>query len=202
VQLHKQREQTISRPASSIAQTKTHMTNRVLTLRQLRDVIHDIYASKSKFDQKCEEHHQPRETMEQFMYTYLNQKYGLKSIIIEWAAAIIKAVNIFQKEDHEVALFGKILRCECDEEFRFIQQTVKETVIALLKAIFREKYPLRAETLLNRQVEQVILNEIEPWQWKKIIEKMYDENDQRQIEEALTTKRLKFHVFMKRILDF
>jgi len=44
-----------------------------------------------------------------------------------------------------VALFGKILRSECDEEFRFIQQTVKETVIALLRALFREKYPQKAE---------------------------------------------------------
>jgi len=29
------------------------------------------------------------ETMEQFMYTYLNQKYGLKTLIVEWASGII-----------------------------------------------------------------------------------------------------------------
>lgn len=40
-----------------------------------------------------------------------------------------------------MALFGKILRSECDEEFRYIQQTVKETVIALLRALYREKFP-------------------------------------------------------------
>lgn len=79
--------------------------------------------------------------MEQFMYTYLNQRYGLKNLTIEWAAAIINGIKNYQKEDHEVALFGKILRNECDEEFRFIQDTVKETVYALLKALIREKHP-------------------------------------------------------------
>jgi len=62
------------------------------------------------------------------MYTFLNQRYGLKTLIIEWAAAIIAGIKQYSKEDHEIALFGKILRNECDEEFRFIQQTVRDTV--------------------------------------------------------------------------
>lgn len=57
-------------------------TNRQLTLKQLKDIIEEIYNSKTKFDQKCYENHLPRETMEQHLYTYLNQKYGLKSLII------------------------------------------------------------------------------------------------------------------------
>lgn len=58
--------------------------------------------------------------MEQYMYTYLNQKYGLKQLIIEWASTIINGVRAYLREDHEVTLFGKILKNECDEEFRFI----------------------------------------------------------------------------------
>ena len=33
--------------------------------------------------------------MEQYMYTYLNQRYGLKNLIIEWAAAIINAIKMY-----------------------------------------------------------------------------------------------------------
>jgi len=83
------------------------------------------------------------------MYTYLNQRYGLKNLIIEWAAAIIQGIKQFSKDDHEVALFGKILRNECDEEFRFIQQTVRDSVFALLKAVLREKHPSKTEDSLN-----------------------------------------------------
>jgi hypothetical protein len=51
---------------------------RALTLKQLKDIIEEIYISKTKYDQRCIESKLPRETMEQHMYTYLNQKYGLK----------------------------------------------------------------------------------------------------------------------------
>ena len=44
------------------------------------------------------------------MYTYLNQKYGLKNIVIEQASSIINAIKTYLKDDHEVALFAKILK--------------------------------------------------------------------------------------------
>ena len=124
------------------------------------------------------------------MYTYLNQRYGLKNLIIEWAAAIINGIKMFQKDDHDVALFGKILRSECDEEFRFIQQTVKETVIALLRALYREKYPSKPEQTLSSMVDSVLTGKtfVENWQWRKIIEKMYDDEDYRVLEHQLAQK--------------
>ena len=54
---------------------KTNMgqiQNRILSLKQLKEVINDIYAQKLKFDKKCSEYKQPKETMEQYVYTYLN----------------------------------------------------------------------------------------------------------------------------------
>ena len=111
------------------------------------------------------------------MYTYLNQRYGLKNLIIEWAAAIICGIKKYSKEDHEVALFGKILRNECDEEFRFIQATVKDTVFALLKALLKEKFPTKSEDMVQHLVDQITGGNIELQYWKKIIEKMYDDDD-------------------------
>ena len=65
------------------------------------------------------------------MYTFLNQRYGLKSLIIEHASAVIKAVNKYHEIDNDVAVFGKILRNEADEEFRFVQKQLKDTVVEL-----------------------------------------------------------------------
>ena len=160
---------------------KTHV--RSLTLKQLKDVINDIYTQKLKYDQKCVESKLPRETMEQFMYTYLNQKYGLKSLIIEWVAAIINGIKTYLKQDHDVALFGKILKNECDEEFRFIQTHVKETLISLLKALLRECFPLKSESEINRMMKTIEKGVMEEWQWRKIIEKMYDPNDYEILEQ-------------------
>jgi hypothetical protein len=58
--------------------------------------------------------------MQQYIYTYMNQKYGLKNLIIEQIVAIVNGIVIYSQEDHDVSLFAKILKNECDEEFRFI----------------------------------------------------------------------------------
>mmetsp|Transcript_33919 Transcript_33919/g.33036 ORF Transcript_33919/g.33036 Transcript_33919/m.33036 type:complete len:94 (+) Transcript_33919:1620-1901(+) len=93
--------------------------------------------------------------MEQYMYTYLNQRYGLKNLIIEWAAAIINGIKTYLREDHDVALFGKILKNECDEEFRFIQLHVKDTLIQLLKVLLKDKHPFKSEAEIGKMVESI-----------------------------------------------
>ena len=138
-----------------------------------------MYASKIKYDIKCRESKLPVETMEQFMYTYLNQKYGLKSLIIEWAATIINGVRAYLKDDHEVTLFGKILKNECDEEFRFIQMHVKETLGNLVKMLLREKHHLKSEAEISSMCEAVQGGTVDDWLWTKVIHKMYDKDDVR-----------------------
>lgn len=44
------------------------------------------------------------------MYTYLNQKYGLKPITVEWAMTIVNGIKKYGYDDAEVAAFGKMLR--------------------------------------------------------------------------------------------
>ena len=83
------------------------------------------------------------------MYTYLVQKYGIKSLIVEWGTSIINAIRAYSRQDHEVALFSKVLKNECDEEFRYIQLHVRGSLEAILKAVYREKTPLKSEKSLN-----------------------------------------------------
>lgn len=86
-------------------------------------------------------------------------------------------LNKYSKEDHAVSLFGKILRNECDEEFRFIQMHVQETIINLLKVVLKEKYPHKSEQGVNQIQEQIINGFIEDSFWARIVERMYDEQD-------------------------
>ena len=117
-----------SNPTFSMTVQLGPIKMRNLTIKQLKDTVQGIYAQKIKFDKKCEDSKQCRETMEQYIYTYLNQKYGLKNLIIEWFVAIINGIQMHQNDDHDIRLFGKILKNECDEEFRFIQMHVKDTL--------------------------------------------------------------------------
>ena len=136
-----------------------------------------MYTQKVKFDKKCTENKVGKETLEQFMYTYLNQKYGLKPLIVEWAAAIINGVKTYIKEEHDVALFAKILKNECDEDFRFIQMHVKDTLVSLVKVMLKDKHPLKSEKDIQRMLDTIEKGKIEDWMWLKILEKMYEERD-------------------------
>lgn len=59
-------------------QALTSKQQRVLPLKQIKEIINDIFNSKFKYDAKCRETQMPIETMEQYLYTYLTKKYGLK----------------------------------------------------------------------------------------------------------------------------
>jgi len=82
---------------------------RVLTIKMMKDIINEIYMSKAEFDKKCLENRLPKETMEQHMYSFLNQKYGLKSLIIEWATSIVNGIKMYSLEDSDICLFGKVI---------------------------------------------------------------------------------------------
>lgn len=169
---------------------KQSISQKIIPLKQLKDTIGEIYSQKLKFDAKSRKSGLPIETMEQFMYTYLVQKYGLKSLIVEWATAIINAVRAYSREDHEVALFAKVLKNECDEEFRYIQVHVKGTIEQVLKAIFREKAPLKSEKDLNTMIETLKKQNgngaIEEATWRKLLSRMYDARDGSVLIQKLT----------------
>jgi hypothetical protein len=84
--------------------------SKILSAKIMKEVIDEIYDSKVIFDKRCYENKMPRETMEQHMYTYLNHKYGLKNLIIEWATSIINGIKMYSAEDSDICLFGKVIK--------------------------------------------------------------------------------------------
>lgn len=133
--LSKSISQLADSPQRSMQTLSQSRSFKALTLKQLRDVIEEIYTSKAKFDQRCIDSRQPRETLEQHMHNFLTQKYGLKKLSLDWAAGILAAVQRFASEDNDVAVFGKVLKNQCDEEFCHVQRQVKDTIAELLKVL-------------------------------------------------------------------
>ena len=87
------------------------------------------------------------------MYTFLNQRYGLKSLIVEHASAIIQAVTKYSTIDNDTLVFGKIIRNEIDEEFRLVQKQLKETVVELLRVKLKGTFQLKTDAQINQLVE-------------------------------------------------
>ena len=153
------------------------ITPKILSIKNTKDIIQEIYNNKTIYDQKCYENKIPRETLEQYMYTYLNQKYGLKNLIIEWASSIINAIKMYSSEDCDINLFGKILRNEQEEDSRLVIDNLKNNVSELLEYYLTNKNPFKSKTeikkLLKNKKEGILLEE----EWKGIINYIYSEED-------------------------
>ena len=159
--------------------------NRVFTIKMMKEIINDIYHSKAEFDKKSDENKLPRETLEQHMYTYLNQKYGLKSIIIEWASNIINGIKIFSSEDSEICLFGKILRNEIEEDARLIYSRLQQSILEYLKYYFKSKHPYKSVKDINNMLKEKKTKMLNEDEWKKIINYLYNNEDAKILEEKV-----------------
>ena len=168
------------------SQTTLNLSSpKILSIKNTKDIINEIYNSKTIYDKKCYENKIPRETMEQHMYTYLNHKYGLKSLIIEWAAAIINAIKLYSNQDSDINLFGKILRNEQEEDSRFILTKIRNTISELFEFYLKSKNPLKSQIDIKKMLENKkngILNEEE---WKGIIYYIYSEEDAKNLENKM-----------------
>lgn len=106
-----ERQNSNSRKTNGPANLQTYRTElgienikpRNLSLKAVKDVIHEIYQSKEKYDKKCMDNKLPRETMEQHMYNFFNYKYGLKKLTLEWSSSILQGIKKYAMLDNDIA---------------------------------------------------------------------------------------------------
>lgn len=150
---------------------------RQLSLNQLKEFIEEVYQAKIKFDQRCVEARLAIENVADFLKTHLTHKFGLKSLRQEWLTGVWQAIDRYSDEDNDVAVFGKIIRNECDEDFRFVQMQVKETATQLLRLFLREKFPLKSASGLESLLSARINGQLAEEEWTHVVTYMYNETD-------------------------
>ena len=158
---------------------------KIISLKNINDLIHEIYNSKEIFDKKSLENGKPKETLEQHMYTFLNQKYGLKNLIIEWASSIINAIKLYSSEDIEVYLFGKILRNELDEDSRFLLIKLQDNISQLLELYLKSKNPLKSQSEIKKSLNEKKNGILSEEEWKGIIYFIYNEEEGKILEKKI-----------------
>ena len=145
------------------------ISKREMTLRQLLEIINDIYNSKLENDKKLVNNRQQKLTMEQFLYHYLNNKYGLKNLVIEYASCIIQGIKDFSKKNSEILLFGKILRNEIEEQEILIVAKLKETINELLYVYYQNKFQYKSKKDIENMVKKCKTGLLNEEQWKNTI---------------------------------
>ena len=159
---------------------------KILTKKQMKDFINEIYDSKMEYDKVCSENHLKKESMEHYMYKFLNNKYGLKNLVIEWSSSIITGIKMYSSSDSDINLFNKILKNKIEEGQKLVIIKLKSTIKELYDMYIKNKSRLNSnkgknklneaeiEYILNSFNENILLNEDE---WKNIIKSIYNEEE-------------------------
>ena len=145
-----------------------------------------VYDSKMEYDKVCTENHLKKESMEHYMYKFLNNKYGLKNLVIEWSSSIITGIKMYSSSDSDINLFSKILKNKIEEGQKLVVMKLKTTIKELYDMYIKNKSRLNQnkgknklneaeiENILNSFNENILLNEDE---WKNIIKSIYNEEE-------------------------
>ena len=160
-------------------------SNRVLSLNQLKELINDIFEQKSRFDIKCYEARLPRQTIEQYTYTYFNQKYGLRSLIVDWTSALINGIKLYSLVDSDILLFGEILKNECDEDFRIILNQTKSKINEMIIEILKKQFKHKSENELVILCSNIKNGYIEKKYWKNIITQLFRSEHSNSLEQVI-----------------
>ena len=159
--------------------------NRIFTVKMMKDIINNIYNSKNNFNIKCNENKQPKETMEEYMYTYFNYKYGLKNMVIEWATNIINGIKNYSEIDSEICLFGKIMRNDLDESCQYIMPKIKKNFKESLVKILKKEFEFKNDDQINEYINNLIKNRISLQNVQLIMNYLYTQEEQKKIIERI-----------------
>jgi len=162
--------------------------NRILTMKMIKDIINNIYSSKNNFNNKCIENKLPKETMEEYMYTYLNHKYGLKNMVIEWATNIINGIKNYSQIDNEICLFGKILRNDLDESCQFIMPKIKKKLEDSIIKVLKKECEFKGDEEINEYKNKLIKNRLPLNLVQMILNNIYNRSEIEKIIPKITEK--------------
>lgn len=109
------------------------------------------------------------------MFTFLNQRYGLRQLIVEWASSIVQAIKIYAPKDAQLKLFGKILKNSVDEDFWDVQEAMRGQLYKLVKVCYRERLHAKLLQDVHKHVEEVVHDRfgLDAWVQNRIIERLF-----------------------------
>lgn len=184
--MHESKFKKRSSVAMNIFKTKEDRP-KLLPLKNLKKIIEEICNAKREYDKTWEESNLPLETMEQYLYTYMNQKYGLKSLVIDWVMTVVNSIQVYSKEgkfqginlcldpDPDVLVFGRILKNECEEGFDKFQHYTREIIDNIVKELIQENFKGHTVRQVEEKHNSIINGKLDTYLWKNILERLFDQ---------------------------
>lgn len=187
--------QTMSVKNKSFIQN-TPLYSKQISKEALLELIDDIYKSKLNANAKCSQMKQPFETMEQHLYRFLNNKYGLKNITIDVASKVIAGIKTYSKSNSEICMFGMILRNELEENAINISNQIKIIIEEALTYLLKNVHKFKDLGEINELVSKIKKGYIDEVIWVNIIELIFVKD-----KTACETLKKKIYDYIEKLLS-
>lgn len=153
----------------------------MISKNELLSILNDIYQynySKNKANNK---------SISNSIDSFLLRKYGLKSIASFWKNKIMEGIEFYHETDSEVNIFKKIIENKIDDYYYFSYKELKRNCVSILIKLIKEKN----KNIKNEEIEKILKDKINNnylayFEWTKIINVLYGENNQEYINEVIS----------------
>lgn len=185
------------------------------SLRQMNELIYDIMVNKKAYDARVGNKQVEPETLENFLYLYFKQKYGLKDLILVEVTSVVEKIKSLSEQSAIIEVFKRILKNELDEKFYWLLQSIKQNLRVKLENFYKQKVKKNASqaeihnfvtSRLNgnlefEECEYLLENSLEEREQKTIKKKFRDYFDQN-LKEKDGKKGLSYFDFLEFIFHF
>lgn len=197
--------------------TKAPLMMKSYSLPQVKLLVHDIMENKASFDERAEKSGGLPQQLEEFLYVYFKQKYGLKDLILVEITSLMDQIKYVSPKSAEVSAFKGMLKNEIDEKFYWLLQEIKKNMVTNLDVYYKvnvtknaslidiEKFILRKKSEgLERNIAEFVLdqlfNDSEVREMKRKLKHLW--NLEATTCSKTQKKRLPYSAFQEMILGY
>lgn len=197
--------------------TKAPLLMKSYSLPQVKALVHDIMENKASFDERAESSGGLPQLLEEFLYVYFKQKYGLKDLILVEITSLMDQIKYLSPKSSEIRAFKGMLKNEIDEKFYWLLQEIKKNMISNLDLYYKVNVTKNASLIdignfierkkndgLERNIAEFVLDQLfndkEVKQMKRKLKNLW--NLEAEASGKDRKKRLPYGAFQEMILSY
>ena len=197
--------------------TKPPLLMKSYSLPQVKALVHDIMENKASFDERAESSGGLPQLLEEFLYVYFKQKYGLKDLILVEITSLMDQIKYLSPKSSEIRAFKGMLKNEIDEKFYWLLQEIKKNMISNLDLYYKVNVTKNASLIdignfierkknegLERNIAEFVLDQLfndkEVKQMKRKLKNLW--NLEAEASGKDRKKRLPYGAFQEMILGY
>ena len=197
--------------------TKPPLMMKSYSLPQVKTLVHDIMENKASFDERAESSGGLPQLLEEFLYVYFKQRYGLKDLILVEITSLMDQIKYLTPKSAEIRAFKGMLKNEIDEKFYWLLQEIKKNMVSNLDLYYKVNVTKNASLIdISNFIDKKKAEGLERNIASFVLDQLFNEKEVKQMKRKLKNlwnleaepsgkdnkKRLPYNVFQEMILSY